>query len=81
MEFVGYIAAILTTSAFIPQALKVYKTKKTEDLSLGMFAIFSLGVFCWLVYGIYIEDIPVIAANCITLVLSLYILSVKVRSA
>lgn len=81
MEFVGYIAAILTTSAFIPQALKVYKTKKTEDLSLGMFAIFSLGVFCWLVYGIYIEDIPVIAANCITLVLSLYILNVKVRSA
>lgn len=80
MEYIGFIAAFCTTFAFVPQALKVYKTNRTKDLSLGMFSIFSFGVFCWLIYGIYIEDIPVIAANAVTLVLASYILAVKLKN-
>lgn len=80
MEFIGYIAAFCTTVAFIPQAVKVYKTNRTKDLSLGMFGIFSFGVFCWLMYGLYIEDVPVIAANMVTFVLAFYILVIKVKN-
>lgn len=73
-EFIGYFAAFFTTVAFIPQAYKIYKTKKTSDLSLSLFIIFSIGVFCWLIYGFILNSMPMILANIITLVLSLYIL-------
>lgn len=78
-EIIGFIAATLTTTAFFPQAYKVYKTKRTEDLSLGLFSFFSIGVFCWLVYGILIDDLPVIVANIVTFMLALYILIMKLR--
>ena len=77
-ELVGSIAAFLTTVAFVPQAYKVYKTNQTKDLSLFLFLIFSLGVFMWLIYGIMIEDLPIMIANSITLFLSLYILYKKI---
>lgn len=80
MEWIGYIAAVLTTVAFVPQAWKVRQTRRTEDLSLALFSLFSTGVFCWLIYGIIIEDVPVIAANIVTLILALYILSWKIRN-
>ena len=51
-DILGYLAAIGTTSSFLPQAYKVYKTKKTEDLSLGMFLFFCLGTMLWLIYGL-----------------------------
>jgi MtN3 and saliva related transmembrane protein len=76
-EIAGFVAAILTTAAFIPQAIQVYKTKKTDDLSLSMFVMFSVGVFLWLIYGVLILSYAVIFANIATLVLALYILSVK----
>ena len=78
-ELVGYLAAFLTTVAFIPQAYKVFKTNQTKDLSLSLFIAFSLGVFMWLVYGIMLESIPMTMANSITLFLSLYILYKKIR--
>jgi len=78
-ELVGFIAAGLTTSAFIPQAYMVFKTKKTDDLSLTMFILFSIGVFLWLIYGLLIASYAVIFANSITLLLALYILGVKIR--
>lgn len=80
MDFIGYIAAFCTTVAFIPQALKVYKTKRTKDLSLGMFSIFSFGVFCWFLYGVHIEDTPVIVANTITFILAFYIFVIKLKN-
>ncbi len=77
MEMIGFAAASLTTAAFIPQVIKTWKTKSTEGLSLGMYLIFCLGVFLWLIYGLYKKDMPVIAANGATLLLALTILSFK----
>jgi len=79
-EIIGYMAAFLTTIAFVPQAYKIYKTNETKDLSLSLFIIFSLGVFMWLIYGIILESVPMILANIITLFLSLYILYKKFRN-
>ncbi len=77
-ESIGYIAAVLTTSSFLPQAILTIKTKDTESLSLGMYSAFTLGVLLWLIYGVYIENKAIIFANAITLVLSASILSVKI---
>jgi MtN3 and saliva related transmembrane protein len=75
----GLIAGALTTVAFIPQVIKIWKTKHATDISLGMFAIFSCGVLLWLFYGIEIDAVPVIVANAITLGLSLTILYFKIK--
>lgn len=75
----GLIAGALTTVAFIPQVVKIWKSKHTLDISLGMFSIFSAGVFLWLLYGIQLGAVPIILANGITLVLSLTILVFKLR--
>ena len=76
-ETVGFLAATLTTAAFFPQAWKVYRTKRTEDLSLEMFLLFTAGVALWFWYGVMIASLPVIGANMVTLALSGYILWVK----
>lgn len=78
-EWIGFAAAILTTSSFVPQAVKVYRTRQTGDLSLGMFLLFSLGVALWLVYGVIHQSLPIIAANFVTLALAMYILAMKLR--
>lgn len=78
IDIIGFIAATLTTLAFVPQAYQVYKTKKVEDLSLALFSMFSMGVFLWLIYGIMLVNVPIIVANIITLILALYILSMKI---
>lgn len=71
---IGLAAAACTTAAFIPQAIKVIRTKDTRSLSLPMYIIFTVGVLLWLVYGILVKDIPVMAANVVTLTFSLVIL-------
>jgi MtN3 and saliva related transmembrane protein len=76
---IGLLAGTLTTLAFVPQVVKIWKTKHARDLSLGMFAIFSSGVLLWLWYGIEIGATPVIVANAVTLGLSLTILFFKIR--
>lgn len=78
-KILGFLAALFTTSAFIPQAIKTIKTKNTKDLSLVMYLIFSLGVFLWLIYGIKINDLPVIIANGTTLVFAIIILVYKIK--
>ena len=79
LKYIGFFAAFCTTIAFLPQALKVWKTKSTKDISLYMFIIFTIGVFSWLVYGIIISDLPIILANGVTLILSLFILGFKLK--
>lgn len=79
VDTLGYLAACLTTSAFIPQAVQVWRTQRTQDLSLGMYLVFTLGVLLWLVYGLVIGAWPVVAANAITLLLALFILAMKVK--
>jgi MtN3 and saliva related transmembrane protein len=77
-EMISYLAATLTTASFLPQAILTIKTKDTEGLSLGMYSMFTLGVLCWLIYGIYIADEAIVVANAITLMLAGTILSYKI---
>lgn len=77
MTWTGYVAATLTTLAFLPQALKTLRTRDTRAISLGMYVVFTVGVVFWLVYGFVLESWPMILANTVTLVLSLAILSMK----
>lgn len=76
---VGCVAGLLCTISFLPQVIKIYTSKRTEDISLATFAILSTGVLLWLVYGIMVEDLPIIVTNAVVLVLSLAIVVMKVR--
>lgn len=76
-DLLGYLAAFCTTAAFFPQALQVYRTRRTQDLSLGMFLLFTTGVALWLGYGVLIDSAPVYVANTLTLLLAGYILYMK----
>lgn len=75
----GYMAAFCTTASFLPQVIKVYKSKHTRDISLGMFSLMTAGVTFWFIYGLMLTSWPIIAANMITVPLSLYILVMKLR--
>jgi MtN3 and saliva related transmembrane protein len=79
LQILGFVAGILTTAAFVPQVVRVWRTRSTTDISLAMFLLFSLGVLLWLVYGVSIRSTPVVAANAVTLVLSVAILMAKLR--
>ncbi|MDX1629826.1 MAG: SemiSWEET transporter [Fulvivirga sp.] len=76
---IGLTAAFLTTIAFLPQVIKTWKTRSAKDLSLGMFSLFTTGIFLWLVYGLLVNDLPIILANIFTLTLSGIILFFKLK--
>lgn len=78
-DLIGYISALLTTIAFVPQAHKSLKTKDLSGISLPMYSLFSLGVFGWLIYGVLINSLPIIAANSITLILACTVLYLKIK--
>ncbi|BDU78224.1 SemiSWEET family sugar transporter [Mesoterricola sediminis] len=78
-EFVGYLAAFLTTGSFLPQVIKAWRTRSVQDLSLAMYSMMTSGVFLWLVYGLWIRSAPVAVANAVTLALALSILVAKLR--
>ena len=78
IEIFGYIAAVLTTAAFLPQLIKTLKTKKADDVSLVTLIMFIIGVLCWIIYGYKISSIPILIANLITLILNLLILISKI---
>ena len=76
---IGLVAASFTTFSFLPQAVKVIKTKNTKDLSLPMYAILTTGVLIWLIYGFLMQDIPIMVSNLITFMLSFTILVLKIK--
>lgn len=76
-ELIGLAAAILTTLSFVPQAVLVIRTGQTAGISLTMYGMFTAGISCWLGYGILRADLPLIAANVVTLALASIILSMK----
>jgi len=78
-DVIGLVAGLLTTTAFIPQVLKIYNTKSGTDISSRMISMFSIGLVLWLIYGIIIHSTPVIVANAFTLVLALAIVVLKIR--
>jgi MtN3 and saliva related transmembrane protein len=79
MEWAGYLAAVMTTLAFVPQAVKTIRTKDTRSISLGMYVVFTAGIAMWLVYGIALDSMPMILANIVTFLLSATILSMKLK--
>lgn len=78
-NMIGSIAAILTTFAFLPQVIKVIKTKDTESIALGMYLMQVLGIALWLAHGLVIQDLPLILANSVSFILSGTILVYKIR--
>ncbi|MBS1215383.1 MAG: hypothetical protein H6R20_357 [Proteobacteria bacterium] len=76
-DAIGIVAGVLTTLAFVPQVIRVWRTRSARDLSLASFAIFTAGVALWLLYGVAIDALPVIVANAVTLVLAAAILVMK----
>lgn len=79
ITLIGLMAAFGTTFSFLPQAIKIIKTKNTEGISLSMYLMFTVGVFLWLIYGYMKNDMPVMVANGITLILASIILFLKMK--
>lgn len=80
VELIGFAAAFLTTIAFIPQVVQVWKTNSVEGLSLTTYIIFVIGVFLWFLYGLNIGSLSMIIANSITVVLALVIIYFIIKS-
>ncbi|MCL2390901.1 MAG: SemiSWEET transporter [Endomicrobia bacterium] len=79
IKIIGYLAGFFSMIAFIPQVYKTWKTKSAKDVSMHMFAIFTAGVFLWIIYGIAIKELPIIIANCVILILSVTQLILKIK--
>lgn len=79
ITLLGLCAAVLTTSAFLPQMVKTWKSKSAKDVSYLMLVTFMSGLFLWLVYGIYLKSLPIILANSITFFFNFIILSLKIK--
>ena len=79
ITIIGLMAAALTVIAFFPQLMKVWKTKSTKDISLGMFSFFCSGIFLWFVYGILMQDLPITIANFLIFIQALIILMFKLK--
>ncbi len=73
----GFVAAALTTIAFLPQVIKTWRTKKAEDVSIVMLLMFITGLLFWIVYAIQTHALPVLIANIITFILNVTILTLK----
>ena len=75
----GLVAGVLTTIAYLPQLIKTWKSKSAEDLSWSMLITLCVGIVLWLAYGLFVQDIPVICANIVTLIFASIILILKIR--
>jgi MtN3 and saliva related transmembrane protein len=78
-ELIGYVAACLTTTSFVPQAWKTFRSKDVSGISLGMYSLFTTGLALWLAYGLLLKSWPMVIANVITLTLACIILGMKLR--
>ncbi|MFA5099682.1 MAG: SemiSWEET transporter [Candidatus Omnitrophota bacterium] len=66
-EIVGFSAALLTSFGFLPQVIKIYKTKSVQDISVLALIQFSIGISLWVLYGVHLRNIVIICANVVTL--------------
>lgn len=78
-EWIGFVAATLTTLSFVPQAVRTIRTRETRGISLWMYVMFTAGLACWLAYGFVLMSWPMILSNIVTLGLSLTILTLKLK--
>jgi len=79
IDWIGYLAAFLTTCSFVPQAWHTFRTRDVRGISLGMYTVFAIGVALWLAYGVLLRAWPIVLANAVTLSLALVILAMKLR--
>lgn len=79
LTWMGLLAALCSTAAFVPQVVKTWRTRSTKDISLVMFIVLIMGILLWLAYGIIIQDIPLIVANSVTLLFAGTILFFKLK--
>ena len=79
VTMIGLAAAAITVVSLFPQLVKIWRTKSTKDISLGMFLLFCGGVFLWFVYGILLQDLPIIVANFLGFIQTLIILIFKMK--
>jgi MtN3 and saliva related transmembrane protein len=78
-EGVGSLAAVCTTLCWLPQAVKIIRERRTEGISLVTQSVFTLGTALWAVYGLLLNNRPVLYANMVTLAFALTILILKLR--
>ena len=79
ISIIGFVAGTCTTLAFLPQVIRTWRTRSTDDISLGMFSLMVFGIALWLFYGIVIGDWPLILADGVSLLLAATILMMKLR--
>ena len=79
ISILGLVAGALTTISSLPQVIKIWKFKKTADISLGTYILVCTGVVLWLIYGFLIKDLPLIATNVVTFILVTTILGFKIK--
>lgn len=77
--YLGFAGASLTTAAFVPQLLRVWRTRSAHDISAAMYAMFITGLLLWIVYGLWISAWPIVIANSVTALQALAILGMKLR--
>ncbi|NEO28811.1 MAG: hypothetical protein F6K03_18545 [Kamptonema sp. SIO4C4] len=79
ITMIGLLAGTLTTISFLPQVIKTWKSRSTRDISLGMFSTFCTGVVLWIIYGVFVRDLPVLLTNLATFILAGTVLWFKLR--
>ncbi len=79
ITILGLVAGSLTTLAFLPQLFKIWQTKSSKDISFNTLIIFNTGIFLWLIYGIYLNALPIILANLFTLIFNMIIVWLKIK--
>jgi MtN3 and saliva related transmembrane protein len=79
LDLLGYVAALLTTVAFLPQAVKTIRSRDTRSISFWTYAIFTTGIALWLAYGVALHSWPIILSNVVVLPLAATILAFKIR--
>ncbi|HEX8756328.1 MAG TPA: SemiSWEET transporter [Steroidobacteraceae bacterium] len=75
--YLGYAGATLTTCSFVPQLLRVWRSRSAHDISTGMYVMFIVGLLLWIIYGVWISSWPIVIANSVTALLALSILVLK----
>lgn len=79
LTLLGFVAGTLTTFSFLPQVHKAWRTRRCDDLSLGMLLAFAAGVTLWMIYGLFLRAAPIIVANAVTLALVLMLIGLKAK--
>lgn len=78
---VGYLAAAVCVTAFLPQAWKIFQTRDTKDLSAAMWVLETIGFALWIWYGVKVSALPIIIPNAICAVLAAFILAMKLTES